>query len=272
MTSYTGRHRPSPRAEHRAQERRPLPKRLKAPYVLPGAAVVALGLTAAGATVAQHSPFAMTEPKGVAASLPTDRASDEGASSGHESGTRDTATSTWRRSDAAAADQERERAQRSTQRRERADDWAAAQQARRQEQAAKEEQEDSEDDWVKPVEDAVFSSPFGERDGRLHAGQDYATPIGTPLKAMGDGEVIAGGPMSGYGTYIDVEYTDGSVSRYGHLDSLDASIGDEVDAGDVVAHSGNTGDSTGPHLHLEIHPDGDDPIDPAGWLAERGID
>ena len=95
--------------------------------------------------------------------------------------------------------------------------------------------------------------------------------MGTPLKAMGSGTVIGAGPMSGYGIYIDIKYTDGSVSRYGHLTSVSASVGQQVSPGDVVALSGNTGRSTGPHLHMEIHPGGGEPIDPAGWLAERGI-
>lgn len=260
MTSHSGRHRPDTRAARRAQERRRyLPKSLTPRYALPTAAAAALVLTAAGATVSQPNPFADA---GQEIAAVTDDSHD--ASGPAEPRSKAPVTSaveqrrTW----------ERQRAQRSKERQERADDrtWAA-----QDEDSASDDT--SGEDWVTPMkEDAVLTSPFGQRDGRLHAGLDYGVEIGTPLRAMGDGEVIAGGPMSGYGTYIDVEYTDGTVSRYGHLDALDADVGEEVEAGDVVALSGNTGDSTGPHLHLEIRPDGDEPIDPAGWLAERGID
>lgn len=125
--------------------------------------------------------------------------------------------------------------------------------------------------WVGPVDGATFTSGFGPRWGRMHNGVDYSVPVGTPLKAMGEGTVVGAGPMSGYGIYIDIEYSDGTVSRYGHLNSVAASVGQQVSAGDVVAESGNTGQSTGPHLHLEIHPGGATPVDPSGWLAERGI-
>lgn len=125
--------------------------------------------------------------------------------------------------------------------------------------------------WVRPLDSGSLSSGFGQRWGRMHSGLDYSVPVGTPLKAMNDGTVVGAGPMSGYGNYIDIEFEDGTVSRYGHLNSVSASTGQQVSAGDVVALSGNTGQSTGPHLHLEIHPGGGEPIDPAGWLAERGI-
>lgn len=254
MTSYSGRHRPDTRAERRARERRRhLPTCLTPRYALPTAATAALVLTAAGATVSQPSPFAEKREE-VADVAGGSRVSSGPTQSPPTAGT--SAASEQRR------EWERQRAQRSTQRDE---DRAAAP---REESS----EDDSGDDWVKPLEGATLTSPFGQRDGRLHAGLDYGTDIGTPLKAMGDGEVVAGGPMSGYGIYIDVEYTDGTVSRYGHLDSLESSVGDEVEAGEVVARSGNTGDSTGPHLHLEIHPEGGEPIDPAGWLAERDID
>ncbi len=90
---------------------------------------------------------------------------------------------------------------------------------------------------------------------------------------MSSGTVIAAGPMSGYGVYIDVKYWDGSVSRYGHLSSVSASVGQQVAAGDVVALSGNTGRSTGPHLHMEIRPGGGGAIDrPAGSPSAASAD
>lgn len=268
MSTYSGRHRPPTRAERRARERRSsLPKSLTPAYVLPTAAAVALALTAAGATAAQSTPFgdagttalsAADTSKGAAALL-------------QDADSRDGSAPSDPRQEAAAttdADREREdRAARSESRQgraERAKGSSSSSTASSSSSSAK--------TWVEPLDDAVFTSGYGPRWGRLHAGQDYAADIGTPLKSMGRGEVVGAGPMSGYGTYIDIRYTDGTVSRYGHLDSVSASVGDEVDPGDVVARSGNTGQSTGPHLHLEIRPGGGEPVDPAPWLAERGID
>ena len=310
MSDYTGRHRPPTRAERRALERhRRLPKSLTPAHALPTAAAVALALTAAGATAAQSSPFiegatsgaaaAITGPcetkdSGTAALLADPALADTAREEARDT-VREDSGLTERRQQASATvaegqgrHQERQRAARSEARQELAAD-KAEKKAEKAEDEKKAEQrsaggsgtaaadtddssaETSESGWVAPLDDAVFTSPYGHRWGRLHAGQDYAAAIGTPLKAMGAGTVIGAGPMSGYGTYIDIEFEDGTVSRYGHLSSVSASVGQTVAAGDVVALSGNTGRSTGPHLHLEIRPGGGEPIDPAPWLAERGI-
>src|SRR5699024_3668139 len=126
--------------------------------------------------------------------------------------------------------------------------------------------------WVMPVRQAPFTSGYGQRWGRLHAGNDYGVDVGTPVRSMGDGTVLAAGEMAGYGIRVDIEYADGTVSRYGHLSSTSVDEGDEVTRGEVVAESGNTGHSTGPHLHLEIRPGDGDPVDPSPWLARHGLD
>ena len=126
--------------------------------------------------------------------------------------------------------------------------------------------------WVLPVADAPFTSGYGQRWGRLHAGNDYGVDVGTPVRAMADGTVRAAGEMAGYGIRVDIEYADGTVSRYGHLSSTSVDEGDEVTRGEIVAESGNTGHSTGPHLHLEIRPGDGDPVDPSPWLARHGLD
>ncbi len=126
--------------------------------------------------------------------------------------------------------------------------------------------------WVMPVRHAPFTSGYGKRWGRLHAGNDYGVDVGTPVRAMADGTVLAAGEMAGYGIRVDIEYADGTVSRYGHLTDTSVDEGDEVTRGEVVAESGNTGRSTGPHLHLEIRPGGGDPVDPSPWLAKNGLD
>lgn len=127
--------------------------------------------------------------------------------------------------------------------------------------------------WVPPVDAYTFTSGFKIRWGRLHAGIDLAVPVGTPVKAMAPGRVVVAGQMSGYGGCVDILMDDGSLVRYGHLSGFVARPGDRVTAGQVVALSGNTGRSTGPHLHLEVHPGGEgrDAVDPVTALAARGL-
>lgn len=125
--------------------------------------------------------------------------------------------------------------------------------------------------WIMPIKGATFTSGYGWRWGRMHQGNDFGTPVGTPLHAMSSGTVLSAASGGAYGNKVEVEYWDGTVSVYAHMDSIGVSVGDKVAPGDVVGTSGNTGRSTGPHLHLEIHPDGGAAIDPAPWLAGRGL-
>jgi murein DD-endopeptidase MepM/ murein hydrolase activator NlpD len=86
-----------------------------------------------------------------------------------------------------------------------------------------------------------------------HKGIDIGVPVGTDILAGHDGKVIqAAFDAGGYGYYIAIEGKDGLVSKYAHCDRLLASVGQQVKKGDVIAKSGNTGRSTGPHLHLEV--------------------
>lgn len=125
--------------------------------------------------------------------------------------------------------------------------------------------------WVMPIAGATFTSGYGMRWGRMHEGDDFATPVGTPLAAMSTGTVTFAGQESGYGNKVEIEYWDGTVSYYAHMNSITVSVGQQVAPGDVVGSSGNTGHSTGPHLHLEIHPDGGGAVDPAPWLRDHGL-
>lgn len=125
--------------------------------------------------------------------------------------------------------------------------------------------------WVLPIHSYRFSSPFGRRWGRLHAGSDFAAPIGTPVVAMSTGTVVFAGQESGYGNKIEIKYWDGTVAWYAHLSQIDVSVGATVSSGQQIGASGNSGESTGPHLHLEIHPGGGQPVDPRAWLAGRGV-
>lgn len=126
--------------------------------------------------------------------------------------------------------------------------------------------------WVKPVNAAyIKTSGFGPRWGSFHEGQDFSMPVGTPLKAMSSGKVILAGRSGNYGLKIEIQYWDGTVSYYGHASSIKVKVGDTVAPGQLVGYSGNTGRSTGPHLHLEIHPKGGDGVSPLSWLRARGI-
>jgi len=94
----------------------------------------------------------------------------------------------------------------------------------------------------------------GDKD--LHKGLDIALPIGTNIRAVHGGTVSTANDPDGYGRYIVIENSEGLRSVYGHLDAFVASDGQTVNQGDVIARSGNSGSSTGPHLHLEISKDG----------------
>jgi murein DD-endopeptidase MepM/ murein hydrolase activator NlpD len=126
---------------------------------------------------------------------------------------------------------------------------------------------------VLPVAGARLSSGFGARWGTLHAGLDFAAPIGTPEYAAMDGVVLEAGPASGYGLAVYVQHENGDVTVYGHMEQILVSPGQVVRAGDTIALLGNRGRSTGPHLHFEVHVGGinGQKIDPVPWLRERGV-
>jgi len=95
------------------------------------------------------------------------------------------------------------------------------------------------------------SSPFtGRRE--LHKGLDIATRSGTPIIAPADGLVVFAGREGGFGNMIIIDHGYGITTRYGHCSTLDAKLGQKVKRGDVVAHVGSTGRSTGPHVHYEV--------------------
>ena len=125
--------------------------------------------------------------------------------------------------------------------------------------------------WQLPIKNYVLTSGYGMRWGRLHAGEDFGTPVGTNLVSMSTGTVTFAGQESGYGIMVKIRYWDGTVSFYAHMSRVSVSDGETLLPGEVVGQSGNTGESTGPHLHLEIHPDGDQPVNPLPWLVDHKI-
>ena len=96
----------------------------------------------------------------------------------------------------------------------------------------------------------------------MHEGIDIADPIGTPVLAVMDGEVISAGGANGFGKWVRLRHDDGSI---------DVSVGQRVTAGEQIATIGNEGRSTGPHLHFEIRPAGGSPVDPVDCFAHQGI-
>ncbi len=122
-----------------------------------------------------------------------------------------------------------------------------------------------------PAPAAVVTSSFGNRLdpflGRLalHAGIDFRAPTGTRVRAAADGTVTAAGPAGGYGNMIEIDHGNGVTSRYAHLSVILTNVGDQVKADAVIAKSGSTGRSTGPHLHYEVRLNGQ-AVDPAGFL------
>ena len=101
--------------------------------------------------------------------------------------------------------------------------------------------------------------------GKPHGGVDFGVSEGTPVYAVKDGQVSALSDPSGFGNYASLDQADGKTSIYGHLSRLQVGSGQKVRAGDVIGYSGNSGNSTGPHLHFEMR-DGANKIDPLNYL------
>ncbi len=115
-----------------------------------------------------------------------------------------------------------------------------------------------------PVNGA-FTSPFGMRWGRLHAGIDIAAPEGTPIRAADSGRVVLLGFTGGYGQYTCIQHAGALSTCYGHQSSIGVSVGQSVGQGSVIGAVGNTGHSFGAHLHFEVRVNGS-PVDPMGYL------
>jgi murein DD-endopeptidase MepM/ murein hydrolase activator NlpD len=99
----------------------------------------------------------------------------------------------------------------------------------------------------------------------MHEGIDIAVGTGTPVHAAAAGTVIYAGWMEGYGHLVAIAHGNGLSTAYGHNSSLVSSVGQTVSAGEVIAYSGSTGHSTGPHVHFEVRVNGS-PVDPLGYL------
>ena len=114
-----------------------------------------------------------------------------------------------------------------------------------------------------------LTSTFKWRWGRMHTGIDLAAAYGTPVRAVTEGTIVEAGQESGYGNIVKIRHPDGAVTYYAHLSRILVYSG-HVNAGEVIAREGNTGHSTGPHLHFEVRYN-DAPINPIPWLRKHGI-
>ncbi|WP_405586469.1 M23 family metallopeptidase [Streptomyces sp. NBC_01190] len=127
--------------------------------------------------------------------------------------------------------------------------------------------------FLLPVKQKGLSAYFGQAGVNwmaLHTGIDFPVQVGTPVMAATDGTVRTQWNSS-YGNMAIVTAPDGTETWYCHLSSTKIRSG-KVKAGDVIAYSGNTGNTTGPHLHFEVRPNGGAPIDPLPWLLAHGLD
>jgi len=118
-----------------------------------------------------------------------------------------------------------------------------------------------------PVENYKITCHFNKKD--RHQGIDLAAPLGTPIYAVWDGEVIYSGVQKGYGNLVILEHPDRVMTVYAHNETNIVEAGESVKAGDKIASMGSTGRSTGNHLHFEIRKAGQ-PLDPEQYLNTQG--
>lgn len=129
--------------------------------------------------------------------------------------------------------------------------------------------------WVLPVDSYRITNTFGLArsyySSGYHTGLDFAAPSGTPIHAVANGVITSAAYEGAYGNQTVQTLDDGTELWYCHQTSFTVSPGDTVRAGEIIGYVGSTGNSTGPHLHLEVRPGAGDPVDPAGALHVHGL-
>ncbi|MFJ9675180.1 peptidoglycan DD-metalloendopeptidase family protein [Streptomyces sp. NPDC101221] len=130
--------------------------------------------------------------------------------------------------------------------------------------------------WVAPVETYELSASFGSGGARWanrHTGQDFAVPVGTPVRSVGAGRVLKVSCGGAFGIQVVIQHAGGYYTQYAHLAAVAVDQGDRVEAGQWIGQSGTTGNSTGPHLHFEVRvtPELGSALDPVPWLSEHGV-
>ncbi|MEW2293730.1 M23 family metallopeptidase [Streptomyces sp. NPDC006743] len=135
--------------------------------------------------------------------------------------------------------------------------------------------------WVDPVKNYTLTATFNQGGSHWmhkHSGQDFAVPIGTDVVAAHGGTVVKAGPNGGgdgpaYGNAIVIKHANGLYSQYAHLSRIDVKVGQVLATGQHIAKSGNTGNTTGPHLHFEIRttPNYGSAVNPVVFLRAHGV-
>jgi murein DD-endopeptidase MepM/ murein hydrolase activator NlpD len=130
--------------------------------------------------------------------------------------------------------------------------------------------------WVLPVAPGVYhlTARFGDYSSlwsHFHTGLDFASPTGTPIMAVAGGTISEVGYSGAYGNRTIETLPDGTELWYCHQNEFGTSVGATVRPGQVIGYVGSTGNVTGPHLHLEVHPGGGDPVDPFTALEVHGL-
>ncbi|MEZ3182198.1 M23 family metallopeptidase [Streptomyces pimonensis] len=130
--------------------------------------------------------------------------------------------------------------------------------------------------YALPTSSYTVTSTFGQAgaywSSGQHTGLDFAAPTGTLIKAVHTGTITSAGYDGSYGYKTVLTLDDGTEIWYAHQSSISVSVGQKVNTGDVIGRVGSTGNSTGAHLHLEVHPGGSAAgIDPMAWLRGKGL-
>lgn len=129
--------------------------------------------------------------------------------------------------------------------------------------------------WVLPVSaNFRISATFGSS-GRMwsdrHTGLDFDTAYGVAVRSVSSGTIVDAGWAGAYGYRVIVRHWDGTETWYAHLSRIVRRSG-SVATGEIIGRVGSTGNSTGSHLHFEVHPDGGNAVNPLTWLRRRGLD
>lgn len=256
------------RASRRATTRSPL-RRLPSAPVLMG--VAALSISATGAVTASGSSLVAGAPDSAPVSIQANALA--GTSALGESSARD------KREEAVSRDSRRDALEDATSNRLQAAAEAQAVQrnaelAKLAKSAEKHAAQIALNMWQMPLESYRMSAGFGESSGlwaNTHTGLDLSAPMGTPIMSITNGVVTSVGYEGSYGNQIVVTTEDGEELWYCHLSEYAVEVGDAVRAGEVIGYVGSTGNSTGPHLHLEVRPGAGDPVDPYQALVAHGL-
>lgn len=142
------------------------------------------------------------------------------------------------------------------------------------EAAEKQSAKIKENQWILPLESYRVTATFGLSSylwSSVHTGLDMSAPAGTTIRSIANGVVTEVGYDGSYGNKTVVTLEDGTELWYCHQTSFLVSVGDVVRGGEAIGTVGSTGNSTGPHLHLEVRPGAGDPVDPFTALLEHGV-